>query len=404
MLLNKFSKKKRDKIRVGFIIQELAVLNKSLLLIEQLMKDNRFQVVLLCVPSNILDGKLVNQVGNVNDVFDYLNLRGYRNLVNTLDESNNWINIEKFNLDYIFYNRPYDSVYPEPYRSKTVSKYTKICVVLYAFTMVKKVLEITLNKGFFKYVYFYFAESNESCNYNIDRFYLMHKLGLQKSIYLGMPVFELFFRYKRNIDKSSQLSHSWSFSKNKFRVIWTPRWTTDYKLGGSNFFTYIMEFLDYADRNKEIDFLMRPHPLMFENFLKTKELAFNEYKQLIDRIDKMDNFSIDNEKEYVSTFYQSDILVTDISSIISEYILTGKPIIYCKNNMHLELVSEAKVIIDACYTVSDFQEITNCIENILRGNDSLKDRRVEIVSEVYGVEIKNSTKLIVEELVKDYLS
>lgn len=58
--------------------------------------------------------------------------------------------------------------------------------------------------------------------------------------------------------------------------MWTPRWTTNKKLGGSNFFVYYKLLLEYAEKNDDVDLLCRPHPLMFDNFLKTGEMKIEE--------------------------------------------------------------------------------------------------------------------------------
>lgn len=48
-------------------------------------------------------------------------------------------------------------------------------------------------------------------------------------------------------------------------VLWTPRWSTDPYIGGSNFFNYKDIMTRLVKQNKNILFIFRPHPLMFEN-------------------------------------------------------------------------------------------------------------------------------------------
>ena len=60
------------------------------------------------------------------------------------------------------------------------------------------------------------------------------------------------------------------------KVLWTPRWSTDPYIGGSNFFKYKDVILGLARKKKDILFILRPHPLMFDNFVKTSEMTETE--------------------------------------------------------------------------------------------------------------------------------
>lgn len=400
LLKNKYFKKnnkiKERKIRIAFIVQELAVFNKSQILIDMLSTHKKFDVLLLCIPSNIENGKLVNNAYDINDTYEYCKLLGYTNLVNTLI-GGKWINIEKLEFDYIFYNRPYDKFYPNIYKSDNVSKFTKICMLPYAFALVENTIEITTNNKFFRNVYFYFAESIETQLLNINRFWLTHKIGVSKSVYLGMPSFEQFF--KRDYSKKT---NAWNFSKNKFRAIWTPRWTTDLKIGGSNFFEYCECFLKYAVKNPNIDFLLRPHPLMFKNFIAKQLMTIEDVAILENKIYNLKNFEIDREKEYNTTFYESDVLITDISSIIPEYLIVGKPVILCKNNLNVELVTAGKKMLEACYCVNTFEQIIDVLEKLEKKEDPLKDKRERVIKELFGDNLNTVCSDICKALIEDF--
>lgn len=397
---SKTRRKVNAKIRVGFIVRMIELINKSKPLIDKLLEDERFEVYILCVPSNIEAGNLTK--GNLeNDIYEYCK-QIYSNSINTLNSNGTWLDIREYNLDYIFYSHPYDSVYPQIYNSKNVCKCSKICILLYGMLLTKEMLNIMLNKKFFRNVYIYFAETNYVKEFNINRFLVTHRLGLQKSICLGMPSLQDI--YSRQCFTHKTKSLAWRFSENTFRVIWTPRYTTNLKLGGSNFFVYYKELIEYADAHKDIDFLFRPHPLTFKTFIKTGEMTETEVLEFKTAIRKRKNIALDEEKEYVDTFLNSNVLVTDISSIIAEYFVTGNPIIYCASNMTLELAEHTKRILDGCYVVYNKKELFLCLANLKKGNDELKCKRDRIISELFGDYLKCSTEKIIEEIVIDYNS
>ena len=75
-------------------------------------------------------------------------------------------------------------------------------------------------------------------------------------------------------------------------------------------------------QNKNILFIFRPHPLMFENFIKTKEMTSEELSEFKQYCEETENLILDEEKEYTSEFWQSDMLITDLSGMIPEYFIT----------------------------------------------------------------------------------
>lgn len=386
-------KRNNQKIRVGFMCQYIPAWNKSLPVYNKLKNDDRFEVFLLCVPNRIENRQLVNSDDLTNDTYDYFIEQGYEP-INTLIGKNEWLDLKELNLDYIFFTRPYNSYMPKAYSSRRVSAYAKICVLLYAMTITKSE-NIMINVDFFRNVYCYFAETSFIAAINKKQLKLTHKLGLQKTVCYGMPALEQIL-----LDKEKK-GEIWNFSKNEFRVMWTPRWTTDIKLGGSNFFVYRDALLKYAEKERDIDFLFRPHPLSFPNFIKTGEMTKEEVDVYREKINKMENVFLDEEKEYVSTMWESSVLVSDLSGMMPEYFVTGKPIIFCGSNMYLEPAEHFAKILEGCYTVYNEQELFECLERLKAGDDPLKEKRAQIIGEVFGSTLGNASQMIVKELVKN---
>ena len=104
--------------------------------------------------------------------------------------------------------------------------------------IIKQVFAITLNTNFYKDVYIYYAETNIAMKVYKQKFPITTFLKLRKVEFHGYPVFEQIIKDKEK--KSS----SWEFSKNEYRVMWTPRWTTAKHLGGSTFFMYYKSLIN----------------------------------------------------------------------------------------------------------------------------------------------------------------
>lgn len=359
----------------------------------QMLEDTRFEPVLICVPSNIENRELVGDT-QTNDTYGYFLSQGYSEALSAWDGAA-WLDLASLNLEYIFYPRPYNDFLPPCYDSALVSRYCRICLVMYGMSMTEQIIDTVMERSFFRYVYCYFAESPYVEQRNRQMGSLLHKLGLQKSVYKGLPGMEEIAAQK------DAVSPAWDFSENSFRVIWTPRWTTDPNLGGTNFFEYYQPLLDYARVHDHMDFLFRPHPLALENFQKTGEMTAQQAQDFLSQIQALPNVSLDSQKEYFSTMWGASVLVTDISGIMPEYFVTGKPMIYCASNMPLTLSPHTKTMLEGCYTVHNRKELFSCLEQLAAGEDPLAEIRQQIAAELYGGLNSAPSAGILEELAKD---
>ena len=379
-------------IRVGFICQYIPVWHKLQPIYEAMREDPHFAPYIICVPSNIENSQLVGNDLGRNDTYEYFTANGYRESLNSLQPDGSWLPLESLQLSYIFYPRPYDSCMPECYHSNRVCHYCKICLILYGMNTTKEIVSVTLHKDFFRHVYCYFAELPYSMEYNQQQNRWLHRLGLQQSVYYGMPGIEGILSSK------NASSPAWDFSKNGFRIMWTPRWTTDPALGGSNFFTYYQHLIRYAEENSDADLLFRPHPLALQHFLRTGEMTQQDVDQFQHACSTISNLSLDQQKEYAATFWNTDVLISDISGLIPEYFVTGKPLIYCASNMSLTPEETTQQIIDGSYVVHNWEQLQSCLDMLKRGKDPLAEKRAQIVKELYCDELCHPTQHIVEHL------
>lgn len=383
-------------IRVGFFCQYLPAWAKVSPIYEQMQKDPRFEPYLLCLPSAIENGCLKDPDDLENDTYAYMQSIGYDEAINLLVGKEQWLDLKTLNLSYIFYPRPYNSLVPVCYQSQNVSRYSRICILMYGMSTTEETTSTTLNRDFMANVYAYFAETNFAKRVNIRKNRLLHMLKLQKTMCIGYPVLEQLAKMK------DVQSPSWSFSQNDFRVLWTPRWSTAKEVGGSNFFTYKDFFLQYARENPNVDILMRPHPLMFPNFLKTGEMTQEQVNSFKMQVENMPNTALDPQSQYEATLWGSDVLVTDLSGIVPEYFTTGKPVIFCITNMELKLADYFEEMVrKGCYVVKDETQLRQCLEMLQKGDDPMKQARLALIPELFGPAGEDATAHIVQEIAAD---
>lgn len=385
-------------IRVGFFCQYIPAWTKVAPIYEQMKKDPRFEPFLLCLPSGIMDGRLTVPESLENDTYRYCLEHGYREAINTLTGKEQWLDLKSMGLHYVFYPRPYNALVPLCYQAQVVRRYSRICILMYGIATTEDITRITLNRDFMHSAYYYFAEAPFAERINRRNNWLLHGLKLQKTVLRGVPVLE------QLADTRNTPSPSWEFSKNPFRVMWTPRWTTEKSEGGSNFFTYWKALPDYAENRPDTDFLFRPHPLAFSHFVQTGEMTEQDVSDFQARCQALPNVQLDKESQYEATLWGSSVLVSDISGIMPEYFTTGKPLIFCASNMELKLADFAqRMIYEGCYVVNDARELFACLDRLRRGEDPLRETRQVLIAELFGQSSANATQNIIEELAADRL-
>ena len=167
----------------------------------------------------------------------------------------------------MFYQRLYEHYLPVSLRSAEVSKYTKCCYIPYGYVCVGDNLDVPYEPTFLENIYMFFADNLEGNEYVEKCFKISFHLGRRKVEYYGYPI----------LDKTGK-----QYAPNsQFTVLWTPRWATDGELGGSHFFYYYKQIPKLSDRFDNLDVVIRPHPLAFDNYVKQGLMTKEEVSEYI---------------------------------------------------------------------------------------------------------------------------
>lgn len=374
----------KESVNVVFIVQYIPSWNKLEPIYTKMKNDIRFKPYIVCVPSYIQNHKLMDD--KENDTFSYFVEHGYQ-AIDALRGDGGWYELKQLKPDYVFHSRPYNYFMPTPYTSREIVKYALICNVLYGINVMINTRRIVLNRDYFRDTFLYFSfDKNESLYYE-NRYRLGIKTKIQKCAPFGA------------IGLESMLSVKKEKKGNQFKktVLWTPRWSTDRNIGGSNFFNYKRTFFKLAEDNKNIMFICRPHPLMFGNFVKTGEMTENDVINFKKSCEQANNIFLDENKEYTDEFWNSDILITDISGIVPEYFVTGKPIIYCHTDASLIYTESFKKIIECSYEVYNKEDLKKTFYCLINDIDEKKKNRFILINDYRDV--INSSKRILDALI-----
>lgn len=373
-----------NPIRVVFLIEEPTLIKNLLTLIEELDGDNRFDVVLvnLWFKKYNKDGYeyCSGNLGSVIDVSRYTVYESYD------PQKDAWLNLESINPDYVFFSRPYDFYREESYHIRQVSKYARTCYIPYGIQTVGGEIEKMVLTPECQHLYYFFLDNA------LRREFVNKTLGdtdfkqYGQAIYLGYPGIDMLLQNKQI--KNTQKTH--------FNILWLPRWNTTE--GNCHFFQYKDVLVDFANAQENCSVTLRPHPLCFNNFINTGEMTVEELGQLKEKYTAPHR--IDETDGYLDSFSESSVLVADETSLIAEYFLTDKPIIFCKKQTHFSLLMEK--LIEGCYVVENKEELKETLKALKNGEDSLMNIRKSLTKK-YLTDLENSSSsYIKEELLADF--
>ena len=116
----------------------------------------------------------------------------------------------------------------------------------------------------------------------------------------------------------------------------------------------------------------------------------NEMAAFVAEWTALQNTVIDNDFDYLKTFEESDLMITDGISFLVEYPLTNKPIIYMDSGHHAEFNEIGLIAVNCAYHTKCFSEIEVAISKAAIGELNPKIEMVGKLKESLMLEMEQS--------------
>ena len=354
------------KMRVVFLVQDSVIWDKQQPVYDVFAADETVETVIVLVPTyKATDSAVQNSVGRYDAHYWHFFHEHYPNVY----DFTNTFDLSVFAPDYIFMASPYEGLRPlVGTRARDLARIAKLCYVAYGTQGLKFfIYSETMMPEFFSHLSFYFCDSEEEKSAMEAAYPLTVNAGVQHFVDIGYPGFEPYL----NTPHEERVMR---------KVLWMPRWNTEERIGGSHFFAFKDAFLAFAEKYSRagIQFVIRPHPLMFDNFVQKGQMTEQEVRDYKAQLEMCGVTLDEGLFAAEEALRAADILLTDFSSLNMPFFLLERPMIYCPNDS--EPTDDYKQMLTGSYVARNWDEAVYHLEHLLRGDDPAAAQRRDIVA------------------------
>lgn len=297
--------------------------------------------------------------------------------------------------DIVFYPSPYDlsfSIYNPCYAAQ------------------QGILSVQLDYGFYRSKYDRIIYQSDNYN-NFWRVFIETEYNREEYINYGqcLATNAVVAGYAK-MDKLAEYMKNQREKKRKTIII-APHHSvaggTNDVLALSNFERYAELFLKLPKKYPNIDFIFRPHPVLFTILSQSNQWGKEKVQKYLKEIKSYKNVTYSTEGSYLEQFARSDGIIQDCGSYLVEYLYTLKPGCYMlksPTDIDVKFAELGKKCLEQYYISYNEQDILNYIDNIiLKGYDVKKDSREKFAREIIMINYPHASDKIITELKKELM-
>lgn len=226
------------------------------------------------------------------------------------------------------------------------------------------------------------------------------------TLFTGYPKMDAIYKKDEEFILWNELQNS-SSDKKRLRIIYSPHHTVcsndpiEFSTFDKNYL--FMQYLakKYSDRTV---WIFRPHPQ-----LKIKAIKKGIFKDEYEWGEYLKGWNTDNcrcylDGEYIDMFKQSDLMISDCSSFMAEYLYVNKPMIFLeREEQRFNLTSEKIKEVLYCVKGSEYEKIEEVFKMILEDNDYKYSARRKLFDEKLNY-LKISGNLAARNIYEDLVN
>ena len=369
MTLFKLRKEVRREgfVQVYFFVSEIAKW-KAQSLYDLMELDKRFVPVICIYPMGIESGDdnhILTLLSEKESFFQNKNMR----VTNIWDVKNKCIDMSLFKTKgIIFYQQPWD-VPPAPTPLQVSRNWLTFYFPYYLVNNYAKTLE--LYKRLQRHIFRYIVPSEDIKNFYYKEVCRYAFAG--EIVGLGHPCVDYLISTKR--------------TNMGFTVIYAPHFSFPVKSVNRPF--YYSTFLDngelilnYAKKHREIKWVFKPHPRLKSELEITGVWSKAKIQDYYDEWEKLGEACYTSD--YQSLFVNSDVMITDCGSFLSEYACTRNPIVrMVLPGLNILPHPALEELYSTYYCVCNNDELEDVFDMLLvKRNDPKKELRNKAIDKI----------------------
>lgn len=371
------------KIKVGFLVHWLASWSAENVL-RQMQQNPLFEVSIIVAPvKNIYDAATAQQVyqENLRLVQD-----AYGTSVPVLPacaEDGRLLPGRLNGLDLLFIPSNDERIEPAPYQIYQLLRQGILpCYICYSYYAVKN---DAIQSDTYNLCWKVFLENELNKQDLLER----QPLRGQNAVVTGYPKADDFARY-------TPRPHT------RKRILIAPHHSIHGQGLASQFLKYADFFLQLPEKYPQVDFIFRPHPLLYTNLIQPSYWGLEKTEAYLKRLQAFPNMQYDTTPYYFQTFMDSDGIIHDCGSFLPEYLFTDHPACYMLPDpqaIDKYFGPFGKACLDVYYQAYTAQDLTHFIEEvILQGKDPLQARRRAFAAQAVRYNYPHAAHAVVQEL------
>lgn len=190
-----------------------------------------------------------------------------------------------------------------------------------------------------------------------------------------------------HLDRFWNAKSTYKIDDSRKCIVWAPHWTIpgaqSTGLDWSCFLDYAESVLELADKYYgQIRFVMKPHPFLFNTLSQDDVWGKEKTNQYLKRWNDKENCDV-LLSDYTALFNESDALIHDSGSFMTEYLVQNKPMAYTCNGIDMDkrFNKWGDVVLSAHSLVYDIHGLDQFVNNVISENDDNLECRTHILKE-----------------------
>ncbi|PRY18250.1 CDP-glycerol glycerophosphotransferase family protein [Kineococcus rhizosphaerae] len=179
-------------------------------------------------------------------------------------------------------------------------------------------------------------------------------------------------------------------------VLWNPHFRME-PGGWSTFHLYVGDVLRTFGTRDDLFLVVRPHPRLLTDLLAAGGKAAELARQFCATVEESTTMVLDTAPDYQDAVDAADALISDLSSIATEFLLTGKPVMYLQR-LDGPGVNEEGRYFDAMYQGRSWADVEAFLALVARGEDPRRVERAATVREHFLFADGKATGRIIDDL------